>query len=228
MWKPISWGASLRARNHWPISSVLSCSMVGGQGCSFLKENIEVCSTCPPKTMGNEFWSAILTHGRFLVSLQSLLLENFVCCHQVYIHFDEKYERHFPGFDFHCNNKKNRGQSPPFLRTRHACIQYAMHGGSISPGEIKKMFSSRLDRVKVTEEIFEVEELHRFQSQHQGLAACASAWAWCNQSSPPTEPEWVCAEPGMCACWQDAGLIRSKVDQWIWLLPFAVSRCSPL
>ena len=33
-------------------------------------------------------------------------------------------------------------------------IQYAMHEGSISPGEIKKMFSSQLDRVKVTEEIF--------------------------------------------------------------------------
>ena len=29
-----------------------------------------------------------------------------------------------------------------------------MHGGSISPGEIKKMFSSHLVRVKVTEEIF--------------------------------------------------------------------------
>ena len=29
-----------------------------------------------------------------------------------------------------------------------------MHGGSISLGEIKKMFSSQLDRVKVTEEIF--------------------------------------------------------------------------
>ena len=45
----------------------------GGQGCSFLNETIQVCSACPPKTLGNEFWSAILTQPRFLASLQSYI-----------------------------------------------------------------------------------------------------------------------------------------------------------
>ena len=60
----------------------------GGQGCSFLNETIEVSSTCPPKTLGNEFWSAILTHGRFLVSLQSVcfLRTLFVVIRYIYIY----------------------------------------------------------------------------------------------------------------------------------------------
>ena len=78
----------------------------GGQGCSFLNETIEVCSTCLPKTLGNEFWSAILTHGRFLVSLQSFFLENFVCCHQVYIQFDEISPKNIP------NSKKAAAIDP--------------------------------------------------------------------------------------------------------------------
>ena len=45
----------------------------GGQGCIFLNETIQVCSACPPKTLGNEFWSAILTQPRFLASLQSYM-----------------------------------------------------------------------------------------------------------------------------------------------------------
>ena len=79
----------------------------GGQGCSFLNETIEVSSTCPPKTLGNEFWSAILTHGRFLVSLQSVffLKTLFVVIRYIY-NLMKEYEQNLSGSDFHGNNKK--------------------------------------------------------------------------------------------------------------------------
>ena len=93
----------------------------GGQGCSFLNETIEVCSICPPKTLGNEFWSAILTHGRVLVSLQSFFfLRTFVCCHQVYLQFDEKYEQNLSGFDFHGNIKKS--MTVATISSNPACV----------------------------------------------------------------------------------------------------------
>lgn len=46
----------------------------GGQRCSYLEETIRVCAACPPKMLGSDFWSAILTQPRCLPSAYHVLL----------------------------------------------------------------------------------------------------------------------------------------------------------
>lgn len=41
----------------------------GGTSADYLNETVRVCSACRPKTLGNEFWTAILTQPRILVCL---------------------------------------------------------------------------------------------------------------------------------------------------------------